>query len=290
MSDQALRYLFETSAAGSMRAASDKLNVAVSSISRQIAQLEAEYGLPLIERGRRTIKLTEAGRLAVDYFRDQQADREAFLLQLRDLRGIRSGKIDLAIGEGFLGNAFTALVTEFRKRNPQIKIGVITASTAEIVRSVLDDEAHFGLVFQLPSEPKIMLRSSAAQPLMAIMSPSHALAGRPNLTLRELAEQELCLLPKEFRIRQILSVAEAREHVFLEPSIVTNSIFIMRESARAGGTITILPQIAVWAELNEGSLICVPLADESIESTAIGLISRRGRQLEGAPMRLLSAM
>ena len=61
LTDAKLRYLAETASLGSMRAASEKLDVAVSSISRQIAQLEADIGLPLIERGRRSIKLTEAG-------------------------------------------------------------------------------------------------------------------------------------------------------------------------------------------------------------------------------------
>ncbi|MBW8077744.1 MAG: LysR family transcriptional regulator, partial [Gallionella sp.] len=65
LSDAKLRYLAEAAALGSMHAASEKLDVAVSSISRQIAQLESELGLPLIERGRRALKLTQAGEMAV---------------------------------------------------------------------------------------------------------------------------------------------------------------------------------------------------------------------------------
>src|SRR3546814_280979 len=100
MWDNALHYFYEAASLGSMRLASDKIGVAVSSISRQIAQLEAEMGIALIERGRRSIRLTEAGKLAYDYHKNQLADREALMNQLQELREVKTGRIDLAVGEG----------------------------------------------------------------------------------------------------------------------------------------------------------------------------------------------
>ena len=290
MTDIALRYLYEAATSGSMRSAGDKIGVAVSSISRQIAQLELELGLPLIERGRRVIRLTEAGRVALEHYQGQQAEHEAFLARLADLRGVRAGSVDLSIGEGFLGQPFTALLNDFQRRNPQIRCTINMGSSTEIIRRVAADESHIGLVFTLPSDPKIRLRSSAAQPLAVIVAPDHALAAARAVTLAGLTQHSLCLGPKEFRIRQILGVAEARQHLFLDPEMTTNSILVMREAARSGGFATILPAIAVLSELREGSLIAIPLVEEGLEDTAIGLISRAGRQLEGAPLRLLSAL
>src|SRR5882724_12218142 len=66
-SDLNLQYLYEAARLGSMRAAADLLAVAASSISRQIAQLEGEVGTALIERGARRLRLTEAGRLLIEY-------------------------------------------------------------------------------------------------------------------------------------------------------------------------------------------------------------------------------
>ena len=86
MSDLALRYLYFTVAHGSMRVAGEKLNVAVSSISRQIAQLEQAFGLRLLETGRRTIKLTMAGQLACEFYEAQVAQRDALAARLEGLR------------------------------------------------------------------------------------------------------------------------------------------------------------------------------------------------------------
>ncbi|WZB74386.1 LysR family transcriptional regulator [Achromobacter insuavis] len=48
----ALRYFVEVAQAGSLSGASERLHVAVSAISRQIAKLEEEAGAPLFERAR----------------------------------------------------------------------------------------------------------------------------------------------------------------------------------------------------------------------------------------------
>lgn len=88
-----LRYLAEALRAGTMRPASANLSVAPSSISRQIAQLETEPGVPLIERNRSPLKLTEAGELALSYFRAFTKQQEAFTSKVQDLKGLRGGTV-----------------------------------------------------------------------------------------------------------------------------------------------------------------------------------------------------
>jgi DNA-binding transcriptional LysR family regulator len=289
MSETALRYLFETVEAGSMRAASDRLGIAASSISRQVAQLEQEYGIPLIERGRRVIQLTQAGLLAIEYYRGLVADRESLAMRMADLRDVRSGNLALGVGEGFLGPAFTDLIGRFRRDNPLIRVSTIIASSTGIVRHVLNDDVHFGLVLYTPAEPKIRVRSSIAQPLRAIMAPGHPLAHLPKVALADLMRHDLCLAPDEFLIRQLLRAAETRHALFLEPAVTTNSIQAMRDLASEGGVVTILPEFSARSELNDGRLVALPL-DESIDGVTLSLITRVGRQLEGAPRRLLVAV
>lgn len=282
-----MRYLLEALNAGSMRAAGDRLNVAPSSISRQIAQLESQYGLALIEKGRRGVRLTHAGEIVIAHYRNQLADREALRARLEELRSVRTGQVTAAIGEGFAGKSFTSLVSQFAEANPLIRLEILTGSTQEILRMIADDEAHFGLVFSNPNDMKIHVRSVIAQPLMAIMLPDHPLAAKPSVTIAELAEVPLCLPPAHFRIRQILGAAEANAKVHFQPAITSNSIHVMQDAVRAGIALTILPQISVWSELMEGAMVSVPIADDSIEETTTSLVLRSGRQLEGAPLRLL---
>ncbi len=111
-------YLYEAARLGSMRAAADQLGVAVSSISRQISQLEAELGVALIEHGRRSLLLTEAGKLLIDYYSEQLTHRESFEARLADLKGLRTGRLSLAIGEGFIGTQLAGVGRALRLQTP----------------------------------------------------------------------------------------------------------------------------------------------------------------------------
>jgi len=129
-----------------MRAASEKLDVATSSVSRQLGELEKELGIPLIEKGLRVIKLTEAGEIACHYFREKQDEEEVFLSKIEELRNIRRGKIILAIGEAFITNGFSGVLQKFMHSYPGISIRVKMSGTNDsvaLVRSSFGGERHF---------------------------------------------------------------------------------------------------------------------------------------------------
>lgn len=287
MRGNALYYFYEAASLGSMRLASDKIGVAVSSISRQISQLENEMGIALLERGRRSIRLTEAGQLAYEYYQSCTANEEAFINRLHEHRQLRVGKVGIAIGEGFLGGFFTRTIEAFQQEYPGIAVDVSVLSTSEIVNAVLNDDAHFGLIFNDCAEPKIRVRATAAQPLMVVCAPDHPATAHRTLTLKELSAFELCLPDTGLRIRQILAEAEQREQIWLEPKLTTSSIYVMREAAKAGRLATVLPRIAASTEIEDGSLVARPMHGANLEHTTISLIHRLGRQLDGAPARLL---
>lgn len=285
--DNRLRYLAEAARSGTMRAASENLNVAPSSISRQIAQLEEELGVPLIERHRRRLKLTEAGEIALGYYREFTTQQEAFISQIRDLRGLCGGTVKLAVGEALIGDLLLEVLQGFMAQFPQIRISMRTAGTADVVGLVLEDEAHMGMVFQPEPEAKIRVRASSDQPLKVILRPGHELSEHSSLTIADLAEQRLAVPERAFRIRQILGNAESLEHVFLKPVLVSNSLQVLKEFARSGSGITILPGIAAHNEIASGVLTAVPISNSAMTHTSASVITRLGRQLPVAAVRLL---
>jgi DNA-binding transcriptional LysR family regulator len=286
ITDAKLRYLVEAAALGSMRAAGDKLEVAVSSISRQIANLEDELGLLLIERGRRSIKLTEAGELALQYYRESVAHREALDSSFQALRGLRGGKVQLAIGEGFV-SAISSLLQKFVTKNAGVLLSVSTASTSDVIRYVVDDEAHIGLVFHSPADPRLSVRCSIPQPIKLIVHPDNLLAKASSVTLKQLAEQRLCMPESGFRIRHIVSMAEMQERVSLSPRITTNSLLLLREMVKSGEYVTLLPELAAISELKSRELVSIPVESAALQSTAVNVVCRLGRALPVAPAALL---
>ncbi len=282
-----LRYLYEVVAAGSMRAASDKLGVAPSSVSRQVAQLEEELGLPLIEKGRREIALTEAGEMAVRYYRHQISEEEAFLSELEDLRGLRKGTVVLALGEGFVGQPLSAVLHEFTSRYPDMRLKIRLGGTNEVLRLVAEDEAHLGMALETPVDPKIRVWKAVPQPIKAIVSAKHPLGRKKKVTLTDLARYRLALPPRNFRIRQLIAQAEQKEGVFLTPAITSNSLLILKNFAQFEEGVTLLPELASIAETQAGTLRSIPISNEALSQTQVQIVLRVRRQLPAGVMRLL---
>lgn len=285
-----IHYFYMTYKAGSMRAASDLLNVAPSSISRQISQLEDEAGLPLIERGRRSIKLTEAGEAVIDYYREELALEETFRDNLESLRGLRRGNIKIAMGEGFVSQNLARVIADFVKAHPGIRIAVEVAATNDLVRMVSEDDVHFGLTFEAPTDPRLSRRLSLDAPIRLLVTPGHALAARTRVSLRELADEALALPGPSFRIRQMLQHAEGREGVHLTPCFTSNSLALLKDFARSGKGATILPQIAAVSELTEGHLVSVPIDNRVLSETTVNVMTRRGRQLPAAIITFMNVI
>ena len=291
MSEFNLRYLHEAAKLGSMRAAADTLGVAVSSVSRQISQLEAEVGIALIEHGRRNIRLTEAGLLLVEHYSERMRLNEAFDARLSDIKGLRTGRVQIAIGEGFIGRPLSTLLIGFNTRHPGLLINVhMSASSNEVARLVAEDDAHLGLVFQSSDDPRIRVLAAVRQPLCAIMKKDHALAGYPLLRLADLKPYCLCLPEPSFRTRQLLRSAESSEGVSLAPSITSNSITLLRDLLHSGEVLTLLPVLAVKKEVDSGQFVAVPLDSSALKEASVQLICRLGRRLPPAPLRMLTAL
>jgi len=291
LQDLNLRYLYEAAKLGSMRAAADSLGVAVSSVSRQISQLEAEVGLALLEHGRRNIKLTETGRLLIEHYSDQLRLYEVFEAKLSDIKGLRSGRILLAVGEGFIGQPLSGVLVRFNAKHPGLFINIhMSASSNEVVQLVSDDDAHLGLVFQSAYDPRIRTLASVRQPLCALMRSGHPLANHKRLKLADLAGYSLCLPESSFKTRQLLQMAETDEQLSLQPCITTNSLALLKRLLSTGDFYTILPMLAASSEIQSGLLAAVPIASPALPEASVQLISRVGRRLPPAPLRMISAL
>ncbi|SDF78296.1 DNA-binding transcriptional regulator, LysR family [Celeribacter baekdonensis] len=278
MHDRRIRFLYEAWRNGSMRAAADVLNVAPSSVSRQIAQLEEETGTDLIEHGRREIRLTDAGHAVLDYYRSQQASLEFLEGQLLDITSARAGHVEFAIGEGFLGQALYDTLDSFMKDYPRITLNVSVTDTTQMMRMILDDEVHFGVGFHPISHPQILSRYRATVPLMAIMHVGHPLAQRQSLSMAELCAEALALMGPTFRIRQMIDEAATNNGLMVAPIVTSNSIGLLSRMAIERRAMTVLPAFSVAAELARGELTAVSVDAPQLQSVYVHLLARRNRR------------
>tara|TARA_B100000424_G_scaffold102185_1_gene76919 strand:+ start:475 stop:1464 length:990 start_codon:yes stop_codon:yes gene_type:complete len=305
--DRRISHFHEAARLGSVRAAADFLNVAPSAVSRQITQLEHELGMPLLERHRRGVKPTEAGERVLEYYRQRLAQQEVLLESLQSLKGLQSGSLVLAIGEGFI-EGLAGPLSRFSARYPGIELKVNLCGTNEVIRQVVEDEAHLGLVFHPTRDPKIRTHVSRPQPVCAVVNPQHALARQfggqrfgaqegsrraagklEPLSLATLASHSLALPEVSFGIRQIVAQAEHQAGVMLSPTLTCNALAMLKQFALHGG-VTLLPEFVVSEEVAAGRLCRIPLQEAQFVTPHVQLISRLGRQLSDGASRLSSLL
>lgn len=288
LEDRRVRYLYEAILAGSIRAAADKLDMNPSVVSRQVAQLEAELSMPLLERLGRGVKPTEAGQMLVDYFRQHASHKEDVLNKLEEIRGLSRGHIDLVLGEGFVGDLMAEPLQSFWKMHPQLTVNLSLAGTNEVLRRVTDDQAHIGLVYNPPVTSTIRSRAAIRQPMCLICRPDHPLAFlRREHLLRDLAGHELALMHGSYGTRQAIELASQLERLRLVPKLTTDSISVVKHFVKGGLGVSLLPAFAVTQEMDAGDVVAIPINNQVLASAEAHIITRLGRQLPAASNQLL---
>ncbi|WP_109478710.1 LysR family transcriptional regulator [Paraburkholderia sp. C35] len=291
LTESRIVYFYEAVRFGSIRAAADWLNVAPSAVSRQIGLLERELDAALVERHARGVKPTEAGQYVIEYYREQMAHKDDLLSRLQELRGLRTGNVNVVLGEGFVSDMLGGPMHLFCKQYPGIKVNLDLAGTNEVMRKITEDEGDIGLVYNPPPEPKIVSRASRMQPLMAIVGPGFPRAQREKtMTVRELASFPLATAHPSFGITQMLEAVEFAEKIRLNPIVTTNSIAILKQFVKSGLGIACLPAFSVTTEMDAGELFAVPIDHPLLKNAEAHLVTRVGRKLSIASNRLLQLM
>src|SRR5919204_3141963 len=117
-----LRVLSEVIARGSFSGAAESLHLSQSAVSQQIAVLEREVGVPLLQRTSEGPKLTAAGDALMEHgdavlCRLEEAERE-----LAQIAGLEGGRLKLASFPTASATLMTSALSLFRQRFPKVEL------------------------------------------------------------------------------------------------------------------------------------------------------------------------
>jgi DNA-binding transcriptional LysR family regulator len=285
-----LKYFVETARTGSIKAASERLHVAASAISRHIQIFEVEAGAPLFERHARGMGLTAAGEIYMRYAQGVLAEAENTQLQIDALKGLKRGHIRICCVEGVVAGPLSEAQAAFKRDYPEISYSVRVVSTASVMHVVRDGEADVGVAFQSSPVGGVHVQQRIVDPLRAILRPGHPLSEKTELRLADLADHPIAMPDWTFGIRQVMDAACHIHQQRLNISLETNSIEAMRSFARTGAGITVLPSLAVKSDLVRGDVVSIPIRESIFEQSSMDLIVREGRNLTSLVQEFLGYM
>lgn len=192
MDARQLRYFLAVVDHGGFHRAAEHLLIAQPSLSQTIKALEADLGVPLFHRvGRRAI-LSEAGRELVGPARLVVRDLDGARATIDNLRGVRSGRLDLTAMPSPGVEPLTSMIASFSRTHPAVTVTVAAAFTpGDVVDAVRSGVAEIGVlgqdrpvraagvdVMQLERQPLVLIVNPEADTFDGAASiPREALGG-----------------------------------------------------------------------------------------------------------------
>lgn len=284
----AIRYFREAALAGSIRNAAERIHVAPSAITRQIAKLEDALGTPLLERRARGVVVTQAGALFLEFSEKSRLRVNEALGLIDDLNSLRSGSVRIASVEGIVSNFLADCIASFQEKYPNVMVFLSVLGSQSVLDAVLAGEVDVGIAFQPPKLKELRPVGGLIQPLCAIVRPGHAIAGKRSTRAVELFRHNLVLPDASFGIRQLIERAAAKSGKELHIVSETNSIEAAKSLVRKGNNlVTVLPSYAIAEDIRNGILCAVPLNDPTLASSRAIMLVRRGKTLTLAATTLI---
>jgi len=206
------------------RKAAERLFISQPGLTRQIKQMEEIYNTLLFERGKRSVKLTEAGEFLkqeVDLIFNQLANIHT------QVEKIGEGKIT-NLKLGFIGSAVQTILPEllakFKSQQPLIDVTLNELSNEIQMDMLLKNELDFGFV-RMESYPLNIATLPILTESFALVVPrSHPLSNKKKINLLEFKEESFILFSKQYSASYYeLVMSIFRDHQF-EPKVALRTV------------------------------------------------------------------
>lgn len=275
-----LAYIAEVARSGSIRRAAERLNIAPSALTRQIQDIEIEFGTVIFERLPQGMRLNAAGELLVRHIRDQFADLDRVRSQIADLSGVRRGHVALACSQAFATQMVPEEVKAYRAQFPQVSFTVQVRDHAQAEAALVAFEADLALVLQPPPSAVLHRLYVGQQPLCAFMRVSHPLAAETGpVRMRDCLAHPLALPDRSLAIRHHLDYALARRGIELHPAVESGSLEFLRNLTLREDVISLQVPSGIP---DDPRLHRRPIDARDLEPVVMVLVQLRGRMLSVA--------
>ncbi|HVT69593.1 MAG TPA: LysR family transcriptional regulator [Trebonia sp.] len=158
--------------------AAELLGVPQPTLSRSIARLEAELGLPLFTRPGRSIRLTRHGRSLLEAAERSMLTLAGPLERLTGETDPSAGRVALGFLHTLGGETVPRLLKDFRARHPLIRFTLIQGSAHGLLARLGDGDIDLCLTSPLPDAPGIRARGLDEQRIDLFVPAGHRLAAR----------------------------------------------------------------------------------------------------------------
>ncbi len=267
-------------------AAAERLGRTQPAVSQALRRLEGEIGSPLVDRSSKDGTLTAAGRVLYEYAQLLLNLRRDALGAIQELGSLRRGKVSVAANEHTVMHLLP-VVSAYRRRHPQVRIEVRRSLASRIPSEVLGRDVEMGIISYRPAHPGLAALPIAKDDLALLVAPGHPLAGRAEVSIRELGTESFLAhnVRSPNRERVVQSFERHRTPLHIEMELPT--LESIKRLVEDGLGVALMPRRAALAETERGQLVALAVREMRLERP-IYLVHRRAAALSHAAEAFLA--
>jgi DNA-binding transcriptional LysR family regulator len=270
---------------GSFSAAAKVVLRTQPAVSQIVKKLEDEIGQPLFDRSSRRGKLTDAGEVLAEHAERLLNLRGQALAALGDLSQLRAGRLNIAANE-LTCLYLLPLLDQYRRQHPAVRLTVRRTLGSRIPLEVRDFGADFGIVTYQPDGGTLRSIVIYRDELAFVVPPSHPLAGRKRVTLKQLGSEAFVAHHVASPYRQKVVETFRLKKVTLQMPVEMPTIDAIKQFVTLGHGVALMPAVAVTREIEKGELVRIPVPELAFERQ-IRLVYRRGATLSSSAAAFL---
>lgn len=243
-----LGLLRDVARTGSIAGAAQLAGRTAAAVSQQLAALERELGVALLERGPRSVRLTEAGRVLAEHADRVLTEADSAVQAVLRVAGLHGGRVRVAAFGTAAGFTVPALAS-FARSSPEVELSFVELEPEESVPAVRAGEVDVAVTHQYARLPPPDLRGLRQTPLrrdrlLLALPPSLAPVGGSSVALSDYA-RATWVSPRPSAGFQAVVELACRAAGF-EPTVAfrTNSYDLMLTLVAADFGVALVPELA----------------------------------------------
>ncbi len=240
MSIQKYMAFIRTVEYGSLTKAAQSLGYTQSGISHMINDLEAEWGIALLERKRSGVQITSDGKKILPHIQNVCNAHQKLLTEIEELHGLNSGLIRVGTFSSVATHWLPNIIKSFQRDYPNIEFELLLGDYTEIENWIIEGRVDCGFL-RLPIKPELESVFLEQDKLLVIMPENHPLAEREYFPINGLVGEPFMLLEKGAKA-EISEIFE-KHNIIPNVRFTTWDDYAIMSMVENGLGISILPEL-----------------------------------------------
>lgn len=263
---------------GSFSKTAERHLLSQSAVSQQLAQLEVALKCQLINRKKRPIELTKAGKLLYEAVTEMLERYERFKSELNDLKSTSSFRLNVAAIFSIGMHALPDYVKRFMVNFPNVNVHIEFLSADKIYESVVSGDIDIGLVAIPKRDKRLEVYDFEDELLVLACSPNHAFSRETSVEISRIQFERFIGFERDVPTRVWIDNIFQRYNLVVRPTMEFDNIETIKRAVEINSGVSILPKATITQEIAGGSIVALPFRNEVLVRPT-GIILRKGKIL-----------